>query len=135
MTPAARSIKKSSMSLTLNPRASDEMQIGEGGMCSNPSVWKRHRNYFYYASDSFKHQRRVKSIGARVQRNSSIVIRVWKQLIGEYRTTRKTDSGRRKVTSVRDDRHTLRMAVNDRAASSMQLAAHWSTTAGVIMSA
>ncbi|GFU29619.1 hypothetical protein TNCV_2408451 [Trichonephila clavipes] len=34
-----------------------------------------------------------------------------------------------------DDRHLLRMAVNDRTASSRKLAARWSTTTGVLMSA
>ncbi|GFU38295.1 transposable element Tc1 transposase [Trichonephila clavipes] len=47
----------------------------------------------------------------------------------------KTGSGRRKVTSARDDRHLSRMAVNDRTASSWQLAARWSTATGVLMSA
>ncbi|GFX98710.1 transposable element Tcb1 transposase [Trichonephila clavipes] len=36
----------------------------------------------------------------------------------------------RKVTLVRDDRHLLRMAVNDRTASSRQLTAYWSTDTG-----
>ncbi|GFV86200.1 transposable element Tc1 transposase [Trichonephila clavipes] len=57
------------------------------------------------------------------------------QWTDEHRTTRKTSSGRRKVTSVPDDRHQLRMAVNDRRASSRQLAALWSTATGVLMSA
>ncbi|GFW94311.1 transposable element Tcb2 transposase [Trichonephila clavipes] len=51
----------------------------------------------------------------------------------EHRTIRKIISGRRKVTSVHDDRHLLRMAVNDRTASSRQLAARWSTTTDVLM--
>ncbi|GFX17056.1 transposable element Tc1 transposase [Trichonephila clavipes] len=38
------------------------------------------------------------AIGACVQRNSSIVMRVFKQWTGEHRTTRKIGSGRRKVT-------------------------------------
>ncbi|PRD31868.1 UNVERIFIED_CONTAM: hypothetical protein NCL1_22198 [Trichonephila clavipes] len=67
-----------------------------------------------------------RAIGARVQRNSFKVMRVWKQWTDNHRTTRKTGSGRRKVTSARDDRHLLRMAVNDREASSRQLAVRWS---------
>ncbi|GFT21157.1 transposable element Tcb2 transposase [Trichonephila clavipes] len=67
------------------------------------------------------------SIGARVQRNSSTVMRFWKQLTDEQRTTRKTGSVRRKVMSARDDRHLLCMTVNDRTASFRQLAACWST--------
>ncbi|GFT49978.1 transposable element Tc1 transposase [Trichonephila clavipes] len=60
-------------------------------------------------------------------------MRVWKQRTDELQTTRKTGSGRRMVTSARDDLHLLRMAVNDRAASSRQLAAGWSTATGVPM--
>ncbi|GFX51636.1 uncharacterized protein TNCV_5013391 [Trichonephila clavipes] len=63
-----------------------------------------------------------RAIGARVQRNSSTVMQVWKQWTDEYRTTRNTGSGRRKVTSTGDYRHLLRMVVNDRATSSRQLA-------------
>ncbi|GFX61702.1 transposable element Tc1 transposase [Trichonephila clavipes] len=73
--------------------------------------------------------------GARVLRNSSTVMRVWKQWTVEPRITRKTGSGRRKVTSEDDDRHLFRMAGNDRTASSKQLAARWSTATGVLMSA
>ncbi|GFW18132.1 transposable element Tcb2 transposase [Trichonephila clavipes] len=53
----------------------------------------------------------------------------------KHRTTKKTGSGRRKVTSARDNRQLLRMVVNDRTASSVQLAARWSTATGVLMSA
>ncbi|PRD21018.1 UNVERIFIED_CONTAM: hypothetical protein NCL1_53012 [Trichonephila clavipes] len=35
--------------------------------------------------------------------------------------------------SVRDDRHQLRMAVNDRTVSSRKVAARWSIATGVIM--
>ncbi|GFV10634.1 transposable element Tcb2 transposase [Trichonephila clavipes] len=61
-------------------------------------------------------------------------MRVWKQWIDEHQITRKTSSGRRKVTSTRDDRHLLRMVVNDCTASSRQMAARWSTAIGVLMS-
>ncbi|GFW47978.1 uncharacterized protein TNCV_2401651 [Trichonephila clavipes] len=57
-------------------------------------------------------------------------MRVWKQSTDEHRTFRKTGSGRRKVTSARDDRQLLRMAVNDHTASTRQLAARWSTATG-----
>ncbi|GFW47870.1 transposable element Tcb2 transposase [Trichonephila clavipes] len=59
-------------------------------------------------------------------------MRAWKQWTDEHRTTRKAGSRRRKMTSVRDDQH---LALNDRIASSRQLAARWSTTTGVLMSA
>ncbi|GFY14433.1 transposable element Tcb2 transposase [Trichonephila clavipes] len=62
-------------------------------------------------------------------------MRVWKQWTEEHRTNRKTGSGRRKVTSPGDDRHLLRMAVNDGTASSRQLSAGWSTAKGVLMTA
>ncbi|GFY31685.1 transposable element Tcb2 transposase [Trichonephila clavipes] len=62
-------------------------------------------------------------------------MRVWKQWIDEHLTTRKTGSGRRKLTSARDHRHLLRMAVNDRTASSRQLAVRWSTAKSILMSA
>ncbi|GFV72776.1 uncharacterized protein TNCV_1232901 [Trichonephila clavipes] len=71
-----------------------------------------------------------RAIGARVQRNSTTEMRVWKQWTDEHQTTRKTGSGRRKVTSARDDQHLFRMAMNDRTASSGQLAARWSTATG-----
>ncbi|GFV48849.1 transposable element Tc1 transposase [Trichonephila clavipes] len=83
---------------------------------------------------SFSWEARV-SKGARVQRNSSTVMRVWKQWTEEHRTIRKTYSGRRKVTSSRDDRHLLRMAVNYGTAPCRQLKARWSTATGVQMSA
>ncbi|GFW13157.1 transposable element Tc1 transposase [Trichonephila clavipes] len=67
------------------------------------------------------------AIGARVQEKSYPVMRVWKRWTDEYRTTRKTGSGQRKVTTVPDDRYLLHMAVNDRTASSKQLAVCWST--------
>ncbi|GFX47686.1 transposable element Tcb2 transposase [Trichonephila clavipes] len=57
-------------------------------------------------------------------------MRVWKQWTDEHRITRNTDSGRRNVTSACDDRHLLHMVVNDRTASSRQLAARWSTATG-----
>ncbi|GFT15448.1 HTH_Tnp_Tc3_2 domain-containing protein [Trichonephila clavipes] len=59
-------------------------------------------------------------------------MRDWKQWTDKHRTI---SSGRWKVTSARDDRHLLHMAVNDRTASSGQLAACWSTATGVLMSA
>ncbi|GFV82995.1 uncharacterized protein TNCV_1180091 [Trichonephila clavipes] len=73
--------------------------------------------------------------GARVQQNSSKVMQVWKQWTDKHRTTRKTGSGRWKVTSARNDRHLLRMAVNDCTAYSRQLAPRWSTATGLLMSA
>ncbi|GFU70125.1 uncharacterized protein TNCV_5057191 [Trichonephila clavipes] len=67
------------------------------------------------------------AIGTRLQRNSSTVMRIWKRWIDEHRTNRRTDSGRQKVTSERNDRHLLRMLVNECTASSKQLATRWCT--------
>ncbi|GFX94967.1 transposable element Tcb2 transposase [Trichonephila clavipes] len=60
-------------------------------------------------------------------------MQVWKQWNDEKRTTVKAGSGRRKLTSAWGNRHLLRMAVNDRAALSRQLAARWSTDTGVLI--
>ena len=76
-----------------------------------------------------------RAIAARVQRNSSTVMREWKQWTDENRTTRKSGSGRRNVTSACDDRHLVRMVRMDRTASSRELAAHWATATGVALSA
>ncbi|GFW63589.1 transposable element Tcb2 transposase [Trichonephila clavipes] len=58
-------------------------------------------------------------------------MQVLKQWTAEHRTTRKTGSGRRRVKLAHDDRHLLRMALNDRTASSRRwLAARWSTAIG-----
>ena len=59
-----------------------------------------------------------RAIAARVQRNSSTVMRVWKQWTDERRATQKNGSARRKVMSAREDQYLLRMAVNDHTASS-----------------
>ncbi|GFU20091.1 uncharacterized protein LOC103521360 [Trichonephila clavipes] len=64
-----------------------------------------------------------RTIGAPMQLNSSVEMRVWKQWADEHRTTRKICS----VTSARDDRHLLLMVMNDHTAFSRQLAARWSS--------
>ena len=71
---------------------------------------------------------------ARDERNSSIVMRVWKQWTDEHRTTQKTSNGKRKVTSARNNRHMLRRTVNCRTAPSRQLIARWSIATGVLIS-
>ncbi|GFT83678.1 transposable element Tc1 transposase [Trichonephila clavipes] len=74
-----------------------------------------------------------RAIGTRVQWNSSTVMRVWKQWSDEHRTTRKTGSRRWKVTSARDDRHLLYIAMNESTALPRQLAARWCTATGILM--
>ena len=76
-----------------------------------------------------------RAVAARVQRNSSTIMRVWKQWTDEGRRAWKSGSGPRNVTSARDDRHLVRMAQTDRTASSRQLAAQWSTATGVSLCA
>ncbi|XP_071042100.1 uncharacterized protein [Parasteatoda tepidariorum] len=76
-----------------------------------------------------------RTVAARVQRNRSTVMRVWKQLTDECQTTRKSGSGPRNVTSARNDRHLVRMELTDRTAPSRQLAAQWSIATGVSLCA
>ncbi|GFT77522.1 uncharacterized protein TNCV_304461 [Trichonephila clavipes] len=61
-------------------------------------------------------------------------MRVREQWTDKHRATRKAGSGQRKFTSARDERHLLRIEVNDRPAYSRQLAARWSTAMGILMS-
>ncbi|GFY24528.1 transposable element Tcb2 transposase [Trichonephila clavipes] len=77
----------------------------------------------------------VRRLAARVQRNSSIIMRVSKQWTDEGRTARKSGSGPRNVTSAREDRRLVRMAQTDRTAFSRQLAAQWSTATRVSLCA
>ena len=76
-----------------------------------------------------------RSVAARVQRNSSTVMRVWKQWTDEGRTTRKSGSGSLNVASTRDYRHLVRMVRTDRTDSSRQLAAQWSIATDVSLCA
>ncbi|GFU53522.1 gamma-aminobutyric acid receptor alpha-like [Trichonephila clavipes] len=64
---------------------------------------------------------------------SNAHIKLGKQWTDEHRATRKTGSGRLKVTSASDDRHLLCMTVNDRTVSSRHLTARWSAATGVLM--
>ncbi|GFU89004.1 transposable element Tc1 transposase [Trichonephila clavipes] len=76
-----------------------------------------------------------RAVAARVQRNSSTIMRVSKQWTDEGLTARKSGSGPRNVTSAREDRRLERMAQTDRTAFSRQLAAQWSTATGVSLCA
>ncbi|GFY22068.1 transposable element Tcb2 transposase [Trichonephila clavipes] len=76
-----------------------------------------------------------RAVAAHVQRNRSTILRVSKQWTDEGRTARKSGSGPRNVTSARDDRRLVRMVQTDRTASSIQLAAQWSTAACVSLCA
>ncbi|GFX45807.1 transposable element Tc1 transposase [Trichonephila clavipes] len=72
-----------------------------------------------------------RAVAARVQRNSSTIMRVSKQWTDEGR---KSGSGPQNVTSAPDDRRLVRMAQMDRTAS-RKLAAQWSTATGVSLCA
>ncbi|GFV84918.1 transposable element Tc1 transposase [Trichonephila clavipes] len=76
-----------------------------------------------------------RAVAARVQRNSSTIMRVSKQWTDEGRTAEKSASGPQNVTSAREDRRLVRMAQTNRTASSRQLAAQWSTTTRVALCA
>ena len=53
----------------------------------------------------------------------------------EGRTQRRASIGPRNVTTARDDRHLVRMAVTDRTASSTVLSQRWGTATGLVLSA
>ncbi|GFX62182.1 transposable element Tcb2 transposase [Trichonephila clavipes] len=76
-----------------------------------------------------------RAVAARVQRNSSTIMRVSKQWTDEGRTARKSVSGPRNVTSAHEDRSLVRMAQTDHTAFSRQLAAQWSTATRVSLCA
>ncbi|GFW66789.1 transposable element Tcb2 transposase [Trichonephila clavipes] len=76
-----------------------------------------------------------RAVAARVQRNSSTIMRVSKQWTDEGRTARKSVRGPRNETSAREDRRLVRMAQTDRTAFSRQLAAQWSTATRVSLCA
>ncbi|GFU89637.1 transposable element Tc1 transposase [Trichonephila clavipes] len=68
------------------------------------------------------------AVAARVQRNSSAIMRVSKQWTDEGRAARKSGSRPQNVTSAPDERRLVQiMAQTDRTASSRKLAAQWST--------
>ena len=63
------------------------------------------------------------------------VMRVWNQWREEGRTQRRAGTGSRNVTTARDGRHLVRMAVTDRTVSSTMLVRCWSTATGLELSA
>ncbi|GFU29790.1 transposable element Tc1 transposase [Trichonephila clavipes] len=108
------------------PGMTDELFKGERVKFEQISVFERGRIVgLREAGLSYR------AVAARVQRNSSTIMRVWKQWTDEGRTARKSVSGLRNVTSAREDRRLVRMAQTDRTAFSRQLAAQWSTATHV----
>ena len=72
---------------------------------------------------------------ARTGHYATTVMRVWNQWREEGRTQRRAVTGPRNVTTVRDDRHIVHMAVTDRTASSTLLSRRWSIATGLDLSA
>ena len=75
-----------------------------------------------------------RDIAARTGHTAMTVMRVWNQWRGEGRTRRRAGTGPRNVTTARDDRHLVRMAVTDHTASSTVLSVRWNTAAGLDLS-
>ena len=70
-----------------------------------------------------------RDIAARTGHAATTVMRIWNQWREEGLTQRPADTGPRNVTTARDDRHLVRMAVTDRTASSTMLSRRWSNEA------
>lgn len=66
-----------------------------------------------------------RAIAARVGREASTVVRVWRQWQEEGTTSRRPGSGARRQTTAREDRLLVRMALADRTATSRVLAQQW----------
>ena len=71
-----------------------------------------------------------RDIAAHTGHAATTVMRVWNQWTEEGRTQRRAGTGLCNVTTARDDRHLVRMAVTDRTASSTMLSRRWSTATG-----
>ena len=76
-----------------------------------------------------------RDIEARTGHAAMTDMRVWNQWREEGRTQRRAGTGPRNVTTARDERHLVRMAVTDRIASSTVLTRRWSTPTGLDLSA
>ena len=72
---------------------------------------------------------------ARTGHAATTVMRVWNQWREEGHMQRWAGTGPRNVTTARDDRHLVCMAVTDRIASSIMLSQRWSTATGLDLSA
>ena len=74
-------------------------------------------------------------IAARTGHATTTVMRVWSHWRENGRTHRRAGTGPRNVTTARDDRHLVSMAVTDRTASSTVMSRHWSIATGLGLSA
>lgn len=70
-----------------------------------------------------------------MERKAITMMRVWKQWAHENETSRKSDSGRRDVTSARNHRHLICMEVKDRTSSCRQLEERSSLATGLSLRA
>ena len=68
-----------------------------------------------------------RDIAARIGHADKTVMREWNQWREEGRTQRRAGTGPRNVTTVRDDRHLVRMAVTDSTTSTTMLSRRWRT--------
>ena len=73
-------------------------------------------------------------VAANVQGSSSTVMWVWKHWTDEHGTTWEIVNWQRKVTSACNNRHLLRMAVNNRTSSFRQLVTRFSVATGILIS-
>ena len=105
---------------------------------------RRRENAQYQEVSAFKRGRMVglqeagssyRYVAARTGHAATTVVRVWNQWTEESRTQRRAGTGPCNVTTARDDRHFVRMAVTDRTASSTVLSRRWSTATGLDLSA
>ena len=76
-----------------------------------------------------------RDIAVRTGHDATTVVRVWNQWREVGRTQRRAGTGPHNMTTARDDRHLIRMAVMDRTASSTVLSRRSSTEAGLDLSA
>ena len=76
-----------------------------------------------------------RDIAARTEHAASTVMRLWNPWRKEGRTQRRAGTEPHDVTTARDDRHLVRMAVTYRTASSTVLSRRWSTATGLDLSA
>ena len=73
-------------------------------------------------------------IAARMQCNSTTVMRIWKNWTEENQAREKPGSGALNSTTAREDRQLIHMAVTDRTELSRVLAQRWSTATVVLLS-
>ena len=101
----------------------------------------RHKRAQYHQLSAFKRGRMVglqeaglSYIAACTGHAAMTVMRVWNQWREEGCMQKRAGTGPCSVTTAQDDRHLVRIAVMDHAASSTVLSQHWSTATGLDLS-